>query len=285
MTINPDRGVNPHAPQPTSLAALGRSLLRHRQLIIQMTFREVAGRYKGSALGMAWSFFIPVLMLAIYTFVFSEIFRIRWGGVGGADSKTQFAVLLFAGLIVLNLFSEVFNRAPGLIVSNVNYVKKVLFPIEILPVVVMGAALFHSLISLVVLVLAFAVFNGFVQWTLIFIPVVLMPLVILTTGVSWILASLGVFLRDVSQTIGIITTVMLFLSPVFYPLTAVPERFRPIIMMNPLTFIIEQARAVVIWGTLPDWTGLGIYTAASLLVVWAGFAWFQKTRKGFADVL
>jgi lipopolysaccharide transport system permease protein len=285
MTINPDRGVNPHAPQPTSLAALGRSLVRHRQLIVQMTFREVAGRYKGSALGMAWSFFIPVLMLAIYTFVFSEIFRTRWGGIGGDDSRTQFAVLLFAGLIVLNLFNEVVNRAPALIVSNVNYVKKVLFPIEILPVVVMGAALFHSLISLGVLVLAFAVFNGFVYWTLVFIPLVLLPLVILTTGLSWILASLGVFLRDVGQTIGIITTVMLFLSPVFYPLTAVPERFRPIIMMNPLTFIIEQARAVVIWGKLPDWTGLGIYTAAALLVVWAGYAWFQKTRKGFADVL
>ena len=285
MTISLDRGVNPHAPQPTSLAALGRSLLHHRQLIIQMTFREVAGRYKGSALGLAWSFFIPVLMLAIYTFVFSEIFRIRWGGVGGDDSKTQFAVLLFAGLIVLNLFNEVANRAPALIVTNVNYVKKVLFPIEILPVVVMGAALFHSLISLGVLVLAFAVFNGFVQWTLVFIPLVLLPLVILTTGLSWILASLGVFLRDVGQTIGIITTVMLFLSPVFYPLTAVPERFRPIIMMNPLTFIIEQARAVLIWGNLPNWWGLGVYTAAAVLVAWAGYAWFQKTRKGFADVL
>jgi lipopolysaccharide transport system permease protein len=259
--------------------------MQHRQLIVQMTFREVAGRYKGSALGLAWSFCIPVLMLAIYTFVFSEIFKARWGGIGGDDSKTQFAVLLFAGLIVLNLFNEVVNRAPALIVSNVNYVKKVLFPIEILPVVVMGAALFHSLISLGVLVLAFAVFNGFVQWTLVFIPLVLLPLVLLTIGLSWILASLGVFLRDVSQTIGIITTVMLFLSPVFYPLTAVPERFRPIIMMNPLTFIIEQARAVVIWGKLPDWLGLGIYTVMAVLVVWAGYAWFQKTRKGFADVL
>jgi len=250
-----------------------------------MTGREVASRYKGSALGLAWSFFIPVLMLMIYTFVFSEIFRTRWGGIGGDDSKTQFAVLLFVGLIVLNLFNEVVNRAPGLIISNVNYVKKVLFPIEILPVVAMGAALFHSLISLGVLLLAFAVFNGFVHWTLIFIPLVVLPLVILTIGLSWILASLGVFLRDVSQTIGIITTVMLFLSPVFYPLTAVPERFRPIIMANPLTFIIEQARAVLIWGKLPDWQGLGIYTAGAVLVLWMGYAWFQKTRKGFADVL
>jgi len=285
MTISRDRGNNPHAPQPTSLSALIRALVRNRRLIAQMTGREVASRYKGSALGLAWSFFIPVLMLMIYTFVFSEIFRTRWGGIGGDDSKTQFAVLLFVGLIVLNLFNEVVNRAPGLIISNVNYVKKVLFPIEILPVVAMGAALFHSLISLGVLLLAFAVFNGFVHWTLIFIPLVVLPLVILTIGFSWILASLGVFLRDVSQTIGIITTVMLFLSPVFYPLTAVPERFRPIIMANPLTFIIEQARAVLIWGKLPDWQGLGIYTAGAVLVLWMGYAWFQKTRKGFADVL
>ena len=201
------------------------------------------------------------------------------------ESKTQFAVLLFVGLIVLGLVSEVLNRAPGLILANVNYVKKVVFPIEILPVIVMGAALFHGLISLGVLLAAFALFNGYLQWTVVFIPLVLLPLVILTTGLAWMLASLGVFLRDVGQTIVIITTVLMFLSPVFYPLTAVPERFRPIIMANPLTFIIEQAREVLIWGHLPNWMGLGIYTLAAALVAWAGYAWFQKTRKGFADVL
>ena len=285
MIAAPGEGIDPHAPHPTSLAELVRSLVRNRQLILQMTGREVTGRYKGSALGLAWSFFIPVLMLSIYTFVFSEIFKSRWGGIGSHESKTQFAVLLFVGLIVLNFFNEVINRAPGLIVSNVNYVKKVRFPIEVLPVVAAGAALFHCVISLGVLLLAVAMFNGFLHWTVVFIPLVLLPLIILTIGLSWFLASLGVFLRDVSQSIGIITTVMLFLSPVFYPLTAVPERFRQVILMNPLTFIIEQARAVLIWGNLPNWSGLGIYTVSSMLVVWAGYAWFQKTRKGFADVL
>jgi len=274
--------INPHAAQPTSLAALGRSLWRHRQLVAQMIKREVAGRYKGSIMGLAWSFFNPVFMLMVYTFVFSEIFNARWGG---DDSKTLFAVLLFVGLIVLNLFVEVLNRAPGLIVSNVNYVKKVVFPIEILPVVTMGAALFHGFISLVVLLSAFVLFNGYLHWTVIFIPVVLLPLVILITGLTWMLASLGVFLRDVGQSIVIITTVMMFLSPVFYPLTAVPERFRPIIMLNPLTFIIEQAREVLIWGHLPNWIGLGVYTLVAVTIAWAGYAWFQKTRKGFADVL
>lgn len=236
-------------------------------------------------MGLAWSFFNPVFMLVVYTFVFSEIFKSRWGGMGGDDSKTQFAVLLFVGMIVLSLFSEVLNRAPGLILSNVNYVKKVVFPLELLPVVATGAALFHSLVSLAVLLLAFALFNGYLHWTVVFIPVVLLPLVILTLGLAWMLAALGVFLRDVGQTIGIITTVLMFLSPVFYPMSAVPQDFRPFIMANPLTFIIEQARDVLIWGHLPNWAGLGAYTLAAIAIAWAGYAWFQKTRKGFADVL
>ena len=277
--------MNPHAAQPTSIMALAHSLWRNRQLIVQMTKREVVGRYQGSAMGLAWSFLNPVFMLVVYTFVFSEIFKSRWGGIGGDDSKTQFAVVLFVGMIVLSLFSEVLNRAPGLILSNVNYVKKVVFPIEILPVIAMGAALFHSLISLGVLLAAFALFNGYLHWTAVFTPLVLLPLVILTMGLAWMLASLGVFLRDVGQTIGIITTVLMFLSPVFYPITAVPERFRPIIMANPLTFIIEQAREVLIWGHLPNWLGLGTYTLVAVALAWAGYAWFQKTRKGFADVL
>ncbi len=282
---NSSTAINPHAAQPTSLASLATSLWRNRQLIARMTKREVVGRYKGSTMGLAWSFFNPVFMLTVYTFVFSEIFKSRWGGIGGDDSRTQFAVVLFVGMIVLSLFSEVLNRAPGLILANVNYVKKVVFPIEILPVIAMGAALFHSFISLGVLLAAFALLNGYLHWTVIFTPLVLLPLVILTTGLAWMLASLGVFLRDVGQTIGIITTVLMFLSPVFYPVTAVPERFRPFIMANPLTFIIEQMRDVLIWGHLPNWLGLGAYTVAAGAIAWAGYAWFQKTRKGFADVL
>jgi lipopolysaccharide transport system permease protein len=235
-------------------------------------------------LGLVWSFLNPVFMLAVYTFVFSVVFKARWG-VGGEESKTQFAVVLFVGMIVHGLFAEVLNRAPVLILSNVNYVKKVAFPLEILSVVSMGAAMFYCLISLCVLLIAFVLFNGYLHWTAVLVPLVMLPLVILTLGLSWMLASLGVFLRDVGQAIGIITIVMLFLAPVFYPITAVPEELRPWIMANPLTFIIEQAREVLIWGRLPNWTGLGIYTLVATAVAWAGYAWFQKTRKGFADVL
>lgn len=260
------------------------SFWRNRELIWQMTRREVVGRYKGSVLGLAWSFLNPVFLLVVYTFVFSVVFKARWG-VSGDETKTQFAVVLFVGMIVHGLFAEVLNRAPGLILSNVNYVKKVVFPLEILPVIAMGAALFHGLISLGVLLSAFALFNGYLHWTLVFTPLVLLPLVILTLGLGWILASLGVFLRDVGQTIGIITMVMMFLSPVVYPVTAVPEKFRSWLMANPLTFIIEQTREVLIWGHLPNWFGLGIYTLVATAVAWAGYVWFQTTRKGFADVI
>lgn len=284
MSINANV-TNPHAEQPVSPAALVSSLWRNRRLIWQLTKRDVVGRYQGSAMGLAWSFFNPVLLLLVYTFVFSEIFKSRWGGMNGSESKTQFALLLFVGMIVLNLFSEVLNRAPGLILSNVNYVKKVVFPIEIMPIVTMGATLFHGLVSICVLLAAFALFNGYLPWTIVFLPVVLLPLVVLTTGLAWILASLGVFLRDVGQTIIILTTLMMFLAPVFYPVTAVPEAFRGYIMANPLTFIIEQARDVLIWGKMPSWSGLCLYMAVAVVIAWAGFAWFQKTRKGFADVL
>lgn len=281
---HPSIAVDPHAAQPTSLVALVKSLWGNRQLIAQMTKREVVGRYKGSVMGLAWSFFNPVFMLMVYTFVFSSIFKSRWG-VGGEESKTQFAVILFVGMIVHSLFAEVLNRAPGLILANVNYVKKVVFPLHILPVVALGAALFHTVISLGVLLIAFFIFNGYLHWTAVFAPLVLLPIVVLIMGLAWILASLGVFLRDVGQTIGIITTVMMFLAPVFYPITAIPEEFRHWLMANPLTFIIEQAREVLIWGRIPNWIGLGIYTFIAVSIAGLGYAWFQKTRRGFADVL
>jgi lipopolysaccharide transport system permease protein len=276
--------INPHANHPTSLAALMRSLWQHRDLITQMARREVVGRYRGSIMGLAWSFFNPILMLVVYTFVFSVVFKAKWG-TGGEQSQTGFAIVLFVGMIVYGLFAEMVNRAPGLILANVNYVKKVVFPLEILPVIGLGAALFHTLISLGVLLAAIMLINGSLVWTAVFFPLVILPLLVAILGVAWFLASLGVFVRDVGQTVGIFTTVLMFVSPVFYPVSALPEKFQIWLMLNPLTFVIEQSRAVMIFGKLPDWSGLGIYTIASLAVAWAGFWWFQKTRKGFADVL
>ena len=220
--------INPHAKRSVTLRGLIGSLWRNKQLVWQMTKREVVGRYKGSAMGLAWSFFNPIVMLAVYTYVFSEIFKTRWVGSGADESRTQFALILFVGMIVQGLFAEVFNKSPGLIISNVNYVKKVVFPLEVLPVITLGAALFHSFISFVVLLVAFFVFTGSIHWTGIFIPVVIFPLIILILGFSWFLASLGVFARDIGQFTAIITTILTFLSPVFYPgrrqkLSATPD--------------------------------------------------------------
>ena len=276
--------MNPHASQPTSLLSLGKSLWRHRQLIKQMAWREVVVRYKGSVFGLFWSFINPVLMLAVYTFVFSVVFKAKWG-LGGEESNTSFALILFVGLIVHGLLAEVLNRSPNLIFGNVNYVKRVVFPLEILSVINLSAAFFHSLISLVVLLIASVAINGYLPWTIVLIPVVLLPLATLVMGLSWVLASLGVFIRDIGQTIGIITTVMLFMSPIFFPLSAIPEKYQPWILANPLTFIIEQSREVLIFGNLPNWSGLGIYMLMATAVAWFGYMWFQKTRKGFADVL
>jgi len=277
--------MNANEAQANSLANLVGGLWRNRQLILKMASREIIGRYKGSIMGLAWSFFNPILMLLVYTFVFSVIFKSRWGDAAGDTSRTHFAIVLFVGMIVFSFFSEVLNRAPSLIASNVNYVKKVVFPLEILPVIAIFAALFHTFISICVLLTAFTIFNHYICWTCILIPLVLMPLIILTLGFAWMLASLGVFIRDIGQTIGIIVTIMMFLAPVFYPISTVPEKFHVFIMLNPLTFIIEQAREVLIFGHLPNCVGLLNYMLVATLIAWMGYSLFQKTRKGFADVI
>lgn len=259
------------------------SLWRNRSLVKALIQREVVGRYRGSIMGILWSFFNPVLMLTVYTFVFSVVFKARWGG--GSDSKTEFALVLFAGLIVFNLFSECINRAPGLILYNVNYVKKVVFPLEILPWVTLGSAMFHALISLAVWLIAYLILYGTPHITVLLLPLVILPLPLFVMGITWGLASLGVYLRDIMQFIGIFTTVLMFLSPVFYPASALPEEYRHLLLLNPLTPIIEQARDVLFWGKMPDMTILSAYLLGAMLVSWLGFAWFQKTRTGFADVL
>lgn len=268
----------------TSLLAMAASFWRNRQLIWQMTKRDVVGRYRGSILGLAWSFFNPILMLTVYTFVFSVVFKARWN-MGGGESKAQFAVILFAGMIVHGLFAECINRAPTLILSNVNYVKKVVFPLEILPWVALGSGLFHTVANITVLIIFFVALNGYMNWTVIFLPMVLLPLILFSIGASWFLAATGVYLRDVAQAIGMISTILLFLSPVFYPVSALPEQYQFALQLNPLTFVIEQTRNTLIFGVLPEFEWFGAYLAASILTAWLGFMWFQKTRKGFADVL
>ena len=260
------------------------SLWRNRSLIIQMIKREVLGRYRGSIMGLGWSLFHPLLMLGIYTFVFSVVFRARWPGMA-ENSTADFALLMFVGMILHALFAECVNRAPNLVLSNANYVKKVVFPLEILPCVAMGSAVFHGGISLTVMLAALLLIHGTIPWTVVLIPFVLVPLLCATLGVAWFLSALGVYFRDIFQVTTIVTTIFLFISPVFFPLSAVPQEFQTWIKLNPLTFVIEAGRNVLIFGRTFDWIGWTWYAAASFMVAWAGFWWFQKTRRGFADVV
>jgi lipopolysaccharide transport system permease protein len=262
---------------------MGASLWRNRDLICTLAVREIQGRYRGSLLGLVWAFFTPIIMLAVYTFVFSIIFKARWNSA--SDSKTEFALVLFAGLLIFNLFAECISKAPTIILANANYVKKVVFPLEILSWVTMGSALFHAGVSLLVWLLTYCIVVGLPPLTALWLPFVILPFLMLIMGVSWMLASLGVFLRDVSQVIGLVLTSLMFLSPIFYPVNALPADYQYLLFLNPITPAVEIIRDVLYWAKSPDLGMLSIYTLASSVIAWLGFAWFQKTRKGFADVL
>lgn len=266
-----------------SLLNLVRTLWQHRQLIADLAKRDALGKYRGSALGVLWSLLTPIFMLAIYTFVFSEVFQARWAS--NATSKSEFAIVLFAGLIVFNLFAENVTRAPSLILVNVNFVKKVIFPLEILPCVNLISALFHAGVSLLVLLAFQLAINGGLHWTVLLMPAVLFPFALFCLGISWFLSAIGVFLRDVGQTIGVFVSGLMFLSPIFFPLSSIPAGWRALAALNPLVFPIEQSRNVLVWGHVPNWADWITYSVLSVVVAWCGFAAFQKTRKGFADVL
>ncbi|SAK76525.1 ABC polysaccharide/polyol phosphate export pump, inner membrane subunit [Caballeronia temeraria] len=259
------------------------SLTENWHLIVQFVKREVAGRYKGSFLGLFWSFITPLLMLGIYTFVFGYVFKSKWRA--DSTNPVEFAVVMFVGVLTHNLISECLTRAPLLVVGNPNYVKKVVFPLETLPWIAIGTALFHMLVAGVILLVAIFLWQGHIPWTVVFVPVILLPYLVLIAGLVWFLASFGVFMRDLGQVMGIVSSLLMFLAPVFYPMTSVPQALRPVIMLNPLTFVIDEFRKVAIWGGQVDWKGWLIYCVVAYAIATLGLLWFQKTRKGFADVL
>ncbi|WP_240732389.1 MULTISPECIES: ABC transporter permease [Dyella] len=260
-----------------------RALLRHFHLVVQMAKRDVIGRYRGSFIGLLWSFFNPLLMLSVYTFVFGYVFKSRWAGQGGG--QFEFAVILFAGLNINTFFQECANRAPTLILENRNFVKKIVFPLETLSWTTIGSALFHLLISTIVLLIFALVVRGTLPWTVVLFPIVVLVFLPFMAGLVWFLSSLGVFLRDLKHAITIITIMLMFLAPIFYSKEMIPEHYRKLLYLNPLTAIVESTRDVLIWGRMPDWGMLGAYTLAAVLFAWLSFGWFERTRKGFADVL
>ena|SRR6187402_753819 len=259
------------------------SLAQHARLVFELCRRDITGRYRGSMGGLFWAFLNPLLMLAIYSFVFGYIFKSRW--VAAATGDAHFSIVLFIGLIVSNFFSECLNRAPVLITSNANYVKKVIFPLETLAWVTVGTGLFHALISCIVLVVAMILTGTHIAATAVLFPLVMLVFLPMIAGVTWLFSALGVYFRDTQQIMTVMTMSLVFLAPIFYPRTSLPEQYRWVLSLNPLTFIVESARGVILWGQLPAWQDTVVYLLASLCVAWFGWLAFHATRRGFADVI
>lgn len=271
------------APQ-TSLGSLIANHVKYKDLLTQLVQRDIASKFKGTAFGVFWSVATPLIMLLVYTYVFSTIFQARWGATQLAE-KSAFAIMLFIGLTTHNLFAESVSRSCEAIRSNTNYVKRVIFPLELLPTSIVASTLVQYLINIALIIAAVVITTGRIPYHSVFLPIVAAPLILFTWSISYLTAALGVFIRDLSQSLSLFLTVLLFLSPVFYPADAIPEKFRVWLHLNPLTFIIEQTRAILYWNTPVNWVGLGIYYAVALTMLWLTYAFFQKSRRGFADVL
>lgn len=267
--------------QTTTMSLSGR-IWNRRHVFWELTKRDIEGRYSGSFLGLLWSFFNPLLMLAVYTLAFRVFLGMRWPN---ASSGVDFSLMIFCGMIVHSMMAETLGRGPTVIVSQSNLVKRVVFPLAILPCVTVASTLFNALLSVLVLLAFVLVTRHGIHATVLYLPLVYLPYVLLLGGVCWLMASLGVFVRDVGQVAGVLTALLMFLSPVFYPASSLHEPYRQLMQFNPLTLMIEQTRQLVLFGQPPDWHALGIYTLASVAVLLFGYSWFQRTRDGFADVL
>lgn len=260
--------------------AIVRTLLQHRYLLGQLIKRDVLLRYRGAYFGLLWIFLNPLFMLAIFTFVFSKIFQARWAVDTG---NIPYALHLYCGLIAFNIFGETVNRAPGAVRGYPNYVKKIIFPVEILPLVPMGAAFIHGLFNTTILVAALA-WTGHLNASLFLFPLLLLPLVLVGVGLAWFLAAWGVFIKDMSQIVPIFVQMLMFLSPVFYPIQAVPEALRSVYTLNPLSPVIGALRAAIA-GTEIDWHSWSIAFLLGLVLLLLGHAFFNHSRDEFADAL
>ncbi len=262
------------------------NLWSHRGLAGQLAGREVRSRYRSHALGPAWTLLQPLAMLGIFTFLFAVVFQARWreGGTVG-----EVALQIFAGLIVFQVFRDPVGRAPGLVVGHWNFVKRVVFPLEVLPVVDLLSALFTFGVNLLVWVAGWVLIERSVPHaTGLLVPLLLVPVCLTGLGVSWALASLGVFVRDIQNVTELALTVLFFLTPVFYAAERIPEPYRVLIAVNPIAHTIGWVRGAMLEGVTPDAAGWGwfaAYTLASAAIALAGYAVFMKSRRAFADVL
>lgn len=260
-----------------------RGLTTHRTLIWRLIVREWQSKYRGALLGIAWAILTPLLMVGVYAFVFSYVFQPRWIVPEGA--RTNFVILLYSGILIFGVFSECIGRAPNLILENASYVKKVVFPLGILPVVAMGGALFNFALGFAVMQAINVTLFGLPPITTLLLPVVLLPLILFTLGLSWILAALGVYNRDLRHVVVVIVSLILFLSPIFYSVSAFPAKYVALLSLNPMTWVLETSKQILFWGELPAWRPLLEAYFGSGLLALAGYLFFTWLRSGFADVI
>lgn len=252
------------------------------ELLFGMVRRDVLGRYRESLFGLVWSLISPLLMLAVYTLAFHDLLGARWPG---AESRSGFAAMAFVGLILHGLLAEALIRGPTSVSSQANFVKKLVFPLTVLPLVPLGSALFHAAVSLSVLIGFALAYGPALHWTTVLIPVVLAPYLLGLCGLAWALAAVGVYIRDIVQLGALLSTAMMFLSPVFYPMSMIPARYLDLIALNPLTFVIESVRGMMFDGVVPDASSLAMYTIGAMVVSVLGLLVFRRLRSGFGDVL
>lgn len=284
LSVDPPSRVNFGRSLWAAFRLVPVSLWRHQDLILQLTRREVAGRYRGSLLGLLWSLVTPLLTLALYTFLFGVVFRARWNAAA-PEGYAEFTLILFAGLIVHGFLAECLTRAPTLMLQYANLVKRMVFPIEILAWSLGGGALFNAGVAFLAWAVAATLAGQPPGWTALWLPLVLLPLVLFAVGMAWFVSALGVYLRDITHVTGLIVMALMFLSPIFYRLDAAPPEFQAVIQLNPLTFVIEQTRRVLVWRLAPDFQPLAIAIAIGFGAAGFGLMGFQRMRRGFADVL
>jgi len=252
------------------------------ELILSLAKRELVARYKGSVLGLVWAVLTPIVMIAIFTFIFAGIFGARFGA---SDSQWDYALYLFCGLLPWTMFQESVQQSANTIIAHANLVKRVVFPLETLPVAQTLTALANQLFATVALLVATIVVRHQLHLTTFWLPVLLIPQLLMTLGAAWLIASLGVFLRDISQGITLVLMAWLYLTPIIYPESIVPERFQTLIRLNPFTPLVRSYRRIFLDGGAPDWSGLAYFSLVALIVFVFGYWWFARTRKNFADVI
>jgi lipopolysaccharide transport system permease protein len=258
------------------------TLWRHRSLVIELTKREFSGKYRGSFGGLVWSFAQPLFLLTVYTIAFGVILKARWGFSG---STREYALMLFAGLIVFNSFSEVLTKSTTLITDNPNFVKKVVFPLELLPVITVTTALIHALIGVGVWLAGYVLLMGAPKATVLIFPLVLICFVPVLLGLGWLLSSVGIVVKDISQLTGMLNHTLLFLTPIFYSIEAAPVLLQNLLMLNPLTFVVEQFRLVLFYGQMPALKGLAVYFGLASVFAWVSYVLFKRLRPNFADMV